>query len=67
MNLSLSIWDIKTIKKSEEITTSFDLALEEKNFDNFKPPTLKSTKMIFGNWTTESAYNHVESQNFQVH
>jgi hypothetical protein len=30
MNLSLSIWDIKTIKKSKEIATSFDLASEEK-------------------------------------
>jgi len=52
MNLSLSIWDIKTIKKSEKITISFDLASKEKKIDNFKPPTLKSTKMIFGNWTT---------------
>jgi hypothetical protein len=30
MKLSLSIWDIKTIKKSEEIATSFDLASKEK-------------------------------------
>jgi hypothetical protein len=43
------------------------LAWEEKGFDNFKPFTSKSTKMIFGNWTIESAYNHAKSQNFQVH
>jgi hypothetical protein len=43
------------------------LAWEEKGFENFKPRTSKSTKMIFGNWTTENAYNYAESQNFQVH